>query len=196
MDWILDHLQIVIAIAGAIAYWLNARSKANAGEADGDGTPGGSLHDGRTQTSEPARRIDYDDNMRRLQEEIRRKIAERQAGAGRPVQPSASVQSQSQSQSQPRAQVAARRVETERADAAVLERQRMLAEQLAALKAQRAEAGRAAKSAMWTPQPAASLETAAARSDDVHWLKELRGARSLRKAIVLREVLGTPVGLR
>ena len=34
------------------------------------------------------------------------------------------------------------------------------------------------------------------RADAVMVLSELRSARSLRKAIVLREVLGAPVGLR
>jgi hypothetical protein len=39
-------------------------------------------------------------------------------------------------------------------------------------------------------------EAVVARADDVHGLRELRNARSLRKAIILREVLGPPVALR
>ena len=76
----------------------------------------------------------------------------------------------------------------------MLERQRGLADQFAALQARRAEATREAK-AVWTPTPE-SAAVANARGSDVSLLRELRNARSLRKAIVLREVLGTPVGLR
>jgi len=220
MDWIKDHLQIIIGVAGVIAYWLNARSKDKAGEPsdyDGDGepdnTPGGSrsLRD-HDQAQENA------DNARRIQEEIRRKRIEREAaesgGAGyssRPSSPSPPVLPRVPAQPPAvpvrRREVElapyardARREETEREAAVMLERQRGLADQLAALQARKAEAAREAKS-VWTQQPEAVAAVAGSGGarrgrDDVGLLAELRDARSLKKAIVLREVLGTPVGLR
>ena len=201
MDWILDHLQLLIAIAGAIAYWLNARKKEKAGEPadyDGDGKPDTLPQDGRSlrEQTEPAQ---HDDNTRRVQDEIRRLIAERNRGEGRPALPPVPAQSsppplrRSEPELAPYA-AEARRAETEREAAVVLERQRGLADQFAALQARRAAAAREAKD-VWTAtsEPVAA---ATARGGDVGLLRELRNARSLRKAIVLREVLGTPVGLR
>lgn len=199
MDWILDHLQIIIAVAGAIAYWLNARSKEKAGEEadyDGDGVPDSPLRR-KEEPAHPAERIDYDENMRRLREEIQRKIAERQghpAGQAIPPLPRAVPPVLPDWQRQ---QSEERRAETERESAVVLERQRALAEQLAELKARRSAASHAANEATWATQPAAvAREVGQQAGDDIHWLRELRNARSLRKAIVLREVLGTPAGLR
>lgn len=228
MAWILDHLQIILAIAGAIAYWLNARSKEQAGEPtdyDGDGEP-----DTRPQSGRALREQDptllHDENTRRIQDEIRRKIAER--NGARPVRPSEPTVSTSQpghshreveaSSTPPRmptAMPAARRREmeespysmdetrraaVERHAASVLENQRELAAQLAALQQRRAEAERTARS-MREGRKATIAATANAAGrvrtpDDVSLLSDLRDARSLRKAIVLREVLGTPVGLR
>ncbi|CAM2927483.1 hypothetical protein [Rariglobus hedericola] len=200
MDWIKDHLQIVIAIAGVIAYWLNARSKNKAGEAadyDGDGqavhAPGG----GRTMR-EHDQAADHDENTRRIQDEIRRKIAERQGGVTRtaptvtPTPPPMPAHRREPVMAPYATEI--RREETEREAAIVLERQRKLAEQLAALRERKAEAGRDAKS-VWMQQPE-SVAAAKSSRDDIGLLTELRNASSLRKAIVLREVLGTPVGLR
>ena len=200
MDWILDHLQIIIAIAGAIAYWLNARKKEKAGEPadyDGDGKPDALPQDGRSlrEQTGPAQ---HDDNTRKVQEEIRRLIAERNRGEGRPALPPVPAPSFPPPLSRREPELAPyaaeiRREETERESAAVLERQRGLADQFAALQARRAAAAREAKS-VWTaaPEPAG----ASSAGGDVSLLRELRSARSLRKAIVLREVLGAPVGLR
>ncbi len=208
MDWILDHLQLIIAIAGAIAYWLNARKKEHAGEPadyDGAGKPDVHQQSGRSlrEQADPV-----DDNTRRIQEEIRRKIAERQAGAGRtppPLVPTSQAEPSPWDEAQERrrqemaaarrAEIEARREEAAQETTAVLERQRVLAAQLAALQARRAESDREMK-ATWTQSPGAAPATAAGFRDDVGLLSELRNARSLRKAIVLREVLGTPVGLR
>jgi type IV secretory pathway VirB10-like protein len=198
MEWILDHLQIVIAIAGVIAYWLNARNKDKAGEPadyDGDGRPdnvpgGGREMRKQDQSPEP------DENTRRIQEEIRRKIAERQ-GAGRTPPPPVPVPPPVPARREPELApyaAEARREEVEREAAVVLARQRGLAEQLEALQARKAEAGREAKS-VWIQQ-AQPLNSAKPAGEDIGLPGELRSARSLRRAIVLREVLGTPVGLR
>jgi hypothetical protein len=204
MDWILDHLQIVIAIGAAIAYWLNARRNERAGrpaDYDGDGrsdnAPGGG---GAMRDHE--RSMEHAENTRRIQEEIRRKIAERQGGGH---QPGPILQPAGHATSMPAAQVRrrevelarqaaeARREEAQREATVVLERQRELASQLAVLQSRKDEAGRQAK-AVWTQETRAATRTESPDGGDL--LRELRSARSLRKAIILREVLGTPLGLR
>lgn len=203
MDWILDHLQVVIAIAAAIAYWLNARRDKKAGrpaDYDGDGKPDHVPGGGRA-LREHEQALEHAENTRRIQEEIRRKIAERQGGGARPATaqsaPSYPPAMPSLQEKRREAELAryaeARREETQREEAAVLERQRELAGQLAALQARKAEAGRQAK-AVWTRD--AGVAAGVDSHDGAGLLKELRSARSLRKAIVLREVIGTPVGLR
>lgn len=217
MDWILDHLQIIIAVAGAIAYWLNARNKEKTGEPadyDGDGSPDVNRPPAGGAMREAADTFDPEDNTRRIQEEIRRKIAERSGGTGQPTppplepvpraEPSGWDQAQARRRQEAvearRVQAEAHREEAARESAAVLERQQALAAQLAALQARRAEAGREAKAVWMTaPESAAAAAATSARVGsraDVGLLGELRNASSLRKAIVLREVLGTPVGLR
>lgn len=206
MDWILDHLQIIIAVAGAIAYWLNARSKQKAGEAadyDGDGEPDTLAGGGGRAMREGEREMEQAEATRRIQEEIRRKIAERAGNAGgggaRPVQPMATPPPMPAPVRRREAELAreARREETERDAAAVLERQRALMDQLAALKARKAAEGVETK-AVWSVDTSAATPARAHAQvgEDVSLLAELRNARSLKKAIVLREVLGTPVGLR
>lgn len=206
MDWILDHLQIIIAVAGAIAYWLNARSKQKAGEAadyDGDGQPDTLAGGGGRAMRDGEREMEQAEATRRIQEEIRRKIAERAGNAGgggaRPVQPMATPPPMPAPVRRREAELAreARREETERDAAAVLERQRALMDQLAALKARKAAEGVETK-AIWNLDNSAATPTRAQAQvgEDVSLLTELRNMRSLKKAIVLREVLGTPVGLR
>ncbi|MBC8040827.1 MAG: hypothetical protein H7Y06_09810, partial [Opitutaceae bacterium] len=205
----LDHLQIIIAVAGAIAYWLNARSKQKAGEAadyDGDGEPDTLAGGGGGAMREGEREMEQAEATRRIHEEIRRKIAERAGnnpGGGQatvpqlpPLPPQIPVRRR-----EPELAHAAlreeRREETERESAAVLERQRALMDQLAALKARKTAEGVEAKAVWDLDNSAGTPARAHARvSEDVSLLAELRNARSLRKAIVLREVLGTPVGLR
>ena len=226
MDWIKDNLQLILAIAGAIAYWLNARKKDQAGEPadyDGDGEPDNRPQSGRSLHEQDDTSL-HDENTRRIQEEIRRKIAERQGGGG--LRPIAEAESLPPSlpvpqggapapgaRQQPAAQPAVRRREVaapyamddtqratvEREAAAVLERQRALAEQLTMLNQRRAETGRTARAMRENVELATAAASAAGRArmpDDASLLSDLRNARSLRKAIVMREVLGTPVALR
>lgn len=204
MDWILDNLQIVIAVAGVIAYWLNARKKDKAGEPadyDGDGRPdnipGGGRH---MREHEQAR--EQAENTRRIQEEIRRKIAERNAGAGEsprrtavpPPMPTVTPPPMPPARDRRHEQaMEARRAEAEHETAMVMERQRALADQLSALQARKAEAARDAKAAWSTSSPA---KTKREPRDDLGLAAELRNAHSLRRAMVLREILSTPVGMR
>jgi hypothetical protein len=210
MDWILDNLQIVIAIAGAIAYWLNARNKDKAGDAadyDGDGQPDNVPGGGRAMR-EHEQALEQEENNRRAQELIRCLRAERDRGQ-QPQQSQPDEGSWRTPALEPvapppmpvrdlrREQAEARRAEMEREHGAVLERQRGLAEQLAALEARKAEAQRETASA-WNVDASSPVRPSAdvRVTGDVGLLAELRNARSLKKAIVMREVLGTPAGLR
>jgi hypothetical protein len=74
--------------------------------------------------------------------------------------------------------------------AAVLERQLELAEQMQALEAARRIASRKAAAVV---AQAAKQAPSPARGE---LMAELRGVRNLRRAMVLREVLGPPVALR
>jgi hypothetical protein len=91
MNWVLEHLQIIIVVAGAIAYWINQRGREKAGQEadyDEDGIPENRPAPRmETQTRElsPANRsgtdIDQEERARRIREEIQRKIAERRGRA-------------------------------------------------------------------------------------------------------------------
>jgi hypothetical protein len=131
------------------------------------------------------------ERTRRIQEEIRRKIAERRGTVPietRPVGPGM----------EPPEIIAEPPVEPAYAatTAAVLERQQQLANQMRALELARVAEQRRAVHAAATLKTAAESETgmlAASRND---LLADLREPASLRRAFVLREVLGAPVGLR
>jgi hypothetical protein len=200
MDWILDHVFILLAVAGAIANWLNQQRKKS--EAGGEDEP-------PVQQSTTAEQMDEADRARRIQEEIRRKIAERRAEAeGRSVAEPARETARETRQDVPPLPVPvatpARRerpvsayTQTADEDGASLRRQQKLAEQLAALEAKRAATTREAAAFRSTGAAAGrASDGAAAMMKEKTWLEELRGARSLRKAVVLREVLGTPPGLQ
>jgi len=118
---------------------------------------------------EPMRRMmrDFEEQAR----EMERKISGEQPAPAAPPPPLAP---------------AAARVRSEE-----LERQRGLAEQLAALEAERAEVRRRAEEAA-APAPARGM----AVRGSVRLVEELRDPGALRRAVLLREVLGTPVGLR
>ena len=224
MDWILDHLQLILAIAGAIAYWLNARKKEQSGEPadyDGDDIP-----DTRPQAGGSFREQDetqlQDENTRRIQDEIRRKIAERQGGGStwseaaplpipssrgtdanhlptaRPLSTAQPPLLRREYEPSPFDRDEARRASVEREAATVLDRQRALAAQIEMLNQRREDTARSARAMRDAGELATGAGSASSlmRKSDDGLLSDLRNASSLRKAIVLREVLGTPVGLR
>ena len=88
MDWVTDHaLQIIVALSAAIAAFLNNRKKEKRGEPadyDGDGVPDNQPDAGPLQGGPDPEEAE---RTRRIQEEIRRKIAERRAGGGQQVPP-------------------------------------------------------------------------------------------------------------
>jgi len=222
MDWIFDNFQILIAVAGAIAYWLNQRRRERSGESadyDGDGIP---------ETPPTVRRLDPNEpdpaeveRTRRIQEEIRRKIQERRGGGESaspeippllvPSTPSRGPQlDPTEDSPRPVAQetmgdVLRRmldpeteaRAEEERRSR---ERQRALQEQLQAIEEERLrEREKLAGLTATLAAPAAppSSGTAAGDRTKEYSLGEvLHDPRGLRRAILLREVLGAPVAMR
>jgi hypothetical protein len=176
MDWIFDHLQLVIAAGAAIAYWLNQRNQAKAEAEQEADSPFEREEPGAAEEAERARRI---------REEIRRKIAERAGGslpsAPPPVAPPPLFFPREDvvMESRPKPEQMA-------ADNAILERQRKLAGQLEALKQQTPL--QATNVRLERPMPLGGTRSTL--------LADLRGRRNLRRAMVLREVLGPPLGLR
>ena len=202
MNWILEHLQLVIALAGGFAFWLKQRSEAKA------------VKDQPAQPARPTTMAEGDDadRARKIREEIMRKIAERRGGAGatpaakqseekkfqlpplvRPVAPLDSFGGPARPvirRSAPVAQPPA--MAKGESDEAVLMRQERLAQQMRELEAQRAVTLKRATVAAEATRVADGISARAASAVR----QDLREPRSVRHAVILREVLGTPVGLR
>ena len=79
-------------------------------------------------------------------------------------------------------------------EGAILERQQQLADQMRALEEARIHAAR--RAAEVTEGNVIIARAAVAAEHRAGWLKDLRDPQGLRRALVLREVLGPPVGLR
>jgi len=223
MKWIFDHFQLVLAIAGGIAYWLTQRREAAAArEAE--------------KNPQPASMAEADDETRaeQVREEIRRKIAARRAGTALPepglpepglpepvsterlppeplpeprfelppvLRPRPAVgptdtfggpmiPALRRRDEAPQVEVSPVAVATETLEAS-LERQEQLAIKLQELADQRALAERRAAAVVVTQ---AAVARHALAGDELR--RDLRDPRSLRRAMILREVLGAPVGLR
>lgn len=196
MDWIFDHLQILIAAGAGVAYWLNQRKEAQ--ELEREQQREASLETNDYDSSEDEARA------RKIREEIRRKIAER-SGGSRPVilQEPAELPPplfESQREELPREvdpyDHDEWREEPEvprgpsAAERAVLERQRLLQERMDQLAAQRSQTKQRAKAVSRQQSSRSTSKGQRSLRDD------LRETGSLRRAIVLREVLGPPVGLK
>ena len=181
MDWVLDNIRLIVIVGGAIAYWLNQRRKAKEEQEIKEvlATP---LP--KTQENDDVERT------RRIQEEIRRKILERAGGMQRaqptpPPKPVAQPKADVYSESAAEALVMA--------DQAMLERQQQLAAKLRDLQQQRREHDHPAEAfAAKTALAMSASGTSVLGSP----LADLRNPALVRRAIILREVLGTPVGLR
>ena len=203
MRWLLENPQILFLLAGAIAYWLNERRKAKELKREMEEE----LH--REPTEE-----EMAERTRQIQEEIRRKIEERQGDSpvARPAraEPARTAERSSQGAESPPPLPTSRTVLVSSSEAPgaaelerVMEEQRRYAEQLERLEAaQRARA--AGIEAGAAPLSMAAYSMAAGRSevsrrtdrraDSV--LVGMRDREALRRAIVLREVLGAPKALR
>ncbi len=213
MNWITEHLQLVLAIAGAVAYWLNQRRAAAAEKKETE----------MEQQAQPASMAEADDQLRaeQVRETIRRKIAARREGGpdtsaeeppvvfapapretplppwmqprpispvdpfGGPKRPTAK-----RAEPEPVKTFEPPVLSTETLEAS-LERQEQMAIKLQEFADQKALAERRA-AAFAVNEAAVALRALA--GDELR--RDLRDPRSLRRAMILREVLGTPVGLR
>ncbi|MGH8021234.1 MAG: hypothetical protein ACREIA_23735 [Opitutaceae bacterium] len=185
MDWILEHLQFVIAAIIIVGYVLRGMRKAQ-----GEEPPG----------TDPARQPGADpdeaERTRRIQEEIRRRILERRRG-GAPAEPPPVIVFEREEQ-RPVYREERRapppipsRMEPDPAMMAVLEKQRAIEEQLRNIRAtKRASAGRPAR------HPVSATASFIDPGAGLELRRDLSGAHALRKAILLKEILGEPVGLR
>jgi len=203
MRWALEHFQVIVAVAGVIAYWLTQRQREKQGqpaESAGDGVP-----DNRPQPALQGAGEDWD-RTRRIQKEIRRKIAQRRGEpvpSGEAAQPQAPARREEASPPvfQDPVQEMMREIQKRFApppepviDQEALARQRELDERLKALEVERAAVSQrvAQIAAMRASEPERTAQPVISEG----WLTGLRDTDGLRRAIVLREIIGPPVGLR
>lgn len=189
MDWVSDHLQLIIAVAGGIAWWLNQRKQAQ----DGSESP---PQEKSFEDPELAERT------RRIREEIQRKIEQRARGypneqptipREEPVAPPPLIREVVVArQPEPlHSRAATSRLEAQRT-AEILEQQAALAEQLRQAQEMKAAALRRTQ----FETEVASKEEAAAVAVRSALGEDLRNPAALRRAFILREVLGPPLSLR
>lgn len=185
MRWLFDNPQILILIAGAIAYWINQRRKEKTE---------------REMEAELSREPTADEMLertRRIQEEIRRKIAERRGEGAPPPLPQTPpplVAEQPMREAPKPVVVTAREMPGPAELEQVLDAQRRYAEQIERLAAEERAAGARAQTVRDSyAQPAAPR--ASMRADTPLLGRGLDRA-ALRRAIVLREVLGAPKALQ
>ncbi|MDI1248658.1 MAG: hypothetical protein PSV13_07210 [Lacunisphaera sp.] len=192
MRWITDNLQLVLAVAGALAWWLTQRKQA-AGEAE-QPPP----HEEKSfEDPELAERT------RRIREEIQRKIEQRARGYAheqpKPMRPEVAelppvireIFMESEPAPAPVMPRTASRQEAQR-QAEILEQQAAMAEQLRQAKLMKASAEKRKEFEAATADHRAERRTETRSSV----LGDLRTPEALRRAFILREVIGPPVALR
>lgn len=198
IQWVLDNLFTVLIIGGVLSQLLNAiKGKKAQQDADASGTP----RDAQFEDPELAERT------RRIREDIRRKIAERQSDAPSAELPPFTSEPELRpepsayeppplprsviAERAPEAVAALQRMDAQR-QAEILEQQATMAERMRELETMKAAAQRrAAFEALSVSQ--ANVQRERARGA---LLDDLRDPQALRRAFVLREVLGPPVALR
>jgi hypothetical protein len=213
MSWILDHIGLIIFLAIAYSLWRKAK---NFLRQVGEETE-------RRARQRPGANLDPEEaqRVRQIQEEIRRKIAERRGGDQRAMEapqttgdlppplvrppaipptdpfggPGGRIFAELQRRMQP-AESPPRIPEPVPSNTVQLVRQEQLTEQLRVLEESRAFAARRATQNSAALKSEAESESGQRTLSRGHLLTDLRQPQSLRRAIVLREVLGTPVGLR
>ena len=147
----------------------------------------------------PAGDLEQDRREREVREKIRRRIRERQGGAPTAPETPPPVFTQP---SEPVTLPTPARVSTPPPElkpisvAAEMERQQRLADELRSLKEAKVIAARRAAHQAAEKSAAAQTPDALRRGARDELLSDLREPSSLRRAVVLREVLGTPAGLR
>ena len=185
MDWILEHARLLFIIGGGIAWWLNQRKQAQAGE-----------------DASPKKDATFDDpdlaeRTRKIREEIQRKIEQRARGYANeqstlprsvPVVPPPVIREVAVVR--PPVQSAAR-IEAQR-QAEILEQQAALMEKLREAQTMKTGAQKRIEFEAATSDHSGDARVASR----VLVLDDLRSPAALRRAFILREVLGPPVCLR
>jgi hypothetical protein len=200
LQWVLDNLFTVLIIAGVLAQMIQAVKGRKGG--DDDAGP----------TVEPPKEVEFEDpelaeRTRRIREDIRRKIAQRQSGGAPEAEPEPELAPEPSAYDEPPpvvrevavdrpappppVMVASSRFDAQR-QAEVLEQQAAMMDQVRQLEEMKAAAQRRAAFEASTVSPAAAARTKARGA----LIDDLRDPVALRRAFVLREVLGPPVGLR
>jgi len=202
MDWIFEHIWVLIAVASVIARLLMKRKQGEAGES----------------TQPPPKEYEFEDpelaeRTRKIREEIQRKIAERRGQLSQPpvlqqAQPRpAPIQRSPEATTPPMSPVntllealksklepvqpPSRRIAAERT-AEENERQMSLLERLKEAELMKTTSQRrVAFEASLVDKESVALQQARAVL-----LDDLRSPQALRRAFVLREMLGPPVALR
>lgn len=203
MDWLLENLRIVIFVI-VIAVWL-LRSVTGKKDEDNPAEGAGQAGDDAADA----------ERTRQIQEEIRRRILARQRGEDPapmatppPLPPEPSVWQREEAEALddpnyagegpnvPMPTASARR-QADAAQAAILDQQRLLADQLHAL--------RMARSAGVAITPVSPIRLSAQATSRIaahetscrkQLLRDLRSPTSVRRAILLKEILGAPVALQ
>ena len=182
MDWLLNHPQALVAVAIAVVAILQKFKQARTQEAAGEA---------------PARDGQEAERTRRIQEEIRRRIMERRGLMPAPPPAPDSAEEAPEFPEPPPMFEEVRPVMVEPplqamdaaaapVDSGELERQQQMLARLQELEMARpARAGRA---------PATGEALVAAPANRLP--ADLRTPAGLRRAVVLREILGPPVGMR
>lgn len=211
MNWVFDNIRLIIFVVIAISVVRKAWAFWKRIEGDAE-------H--RASKRQPAANYDPEEarRVRDIQEEIRRKIAERRGGA----QPTSSAPVQPAKENPPylpptrtppldpfggpmkKVLVELERrlapppvvPESRQAHVAQLERQEQLAEQMRVLEEARVAAERRAAQARVARETESESERGMLTASRGSLLTELHDPRSLRRAFVLREVLSPPVALR
>lgn len=203
MDWFFDHLQIVIFIVVGIIYALRTLGRQHEVGGDREATRPDS---GDDESAEAER-------TRRIQEEIRRRILARQRGDAPPASvPGRMSDTPAGRRSFPRpAEESARpipppvpRVQRSPAapvlpqvDESMLRHQRELQEKLAAIRAASANRPRMVGELSGRSATTARIVRPAQTNDRAQRLRRrLVGKRSIREAVLLREIIGPPVGMK
>jgi hypothetical protein len=182
MDWLLNHPQALVAIAIAVVAILQKLKQARPQETAGEA---------------PARDRQEAERTRRIQEEIRRRIMERRGLMPAPPPAPDSVEEAPEFPEPPPMFEEVRPVMVEPplqtmdaaaapGDSRELERQQQMLARLRELEMARLAPGRSAPATAEAP-----VATAANRLP-----ADLRTSAGLRRAVVLREILGPPVGMR
>jgi len=188
MEWILRNLEMILIIAGPIAIWLNQRAKEKRGEPadyDGDGRP-------EAQPARPA--PPPSDGARRAQAQRQQERLDRQLHDRRIVEEAAARSAARKKATRAEQLERTRWEEPPPLDEAVLAAQSTWEEQPLKLAERRAQ-GEGPPLLSVPTQRSASPRRPANRNP-ANLLKELRDPESMRRAIVIREVLGPPVALR